>query len=254
MYFQKGSFQHDDNTVTIASFMYRPIRSPRGKRMTTRIELHIAGELLSDPTLTTSLQKQDDLQSQMNTMLAEYEDDYADAGFYRDDGDVTSMFLDSDHANSLTGNYLMYLNFAPGTNEEWCSRRSFTAGIANEFVDSVSDVVDYTDSIRRIGTAGPVKNWRIMPTTQPQCRWLALASTQKIIHMGSTVRLSGYALPPAPLAVGNNYLEHLTELQYTTPKVWGQLGGAFALYRTSWKYVYEFPFNNPLAPTIPITL
>lgn len=247
MYFKVGSYQHDDNTVTVASFNYRPVRSPRGRRMTTRVEFHVRGELLAAPNLTTNLQKQDDLNTKMLALEAAYSADYQDVGFYRDDGDVTSMFLQSAHSSSLTGNVLTYLNWAPGDDTEFCSKKTFQAGFFNEFVSSYSNVVDYQDTIQRIGTAGPIKSWRLYPTAYPQPRLLAYYSVQKVVHSGYAVSLLGYPTPPSPLASGWNYLEHFTTIAYTSPKKWGQ---GYAMYRTAWKYIYAFPYNNNLAPVI----
>lgn len=249
VYFKIGTYQHDDNTVTPASFIYRPLRTPRGKRHATRVELHVIGELLADPTLATSLEKQDDLTTKMLAMEAAYHDDYQDLGFYRDDDDVTSLFLDTNASNSLTGNNLDYLNWTPGDGTEYCSRKSFRAGWSNVFLDDYSDIIFYQDTIKRIGTAGPIKSWRLNVFGPATPRQHTQFSTQKLIHVGRCFRITTFPSPPSPLAFGANYLEHLTEIQHIGPNDWGQVGGAYTHYGVTWKYFYEFPFHNPLAPT-----
>lgn len=248
MYFKKGTYQHEANTVTLASFNYRPVRTPRGRRMTTRVEMHIVGELLADPTLSTDLQRQDDLNTKIAAMNTAYEADYEDVGFYRDDNDVTAHFIQSSNATSLTGNVLLYLNWAPGDDTEFCAKRSFQAGFYNEFVDAYSNVIDYVDSVKRIGRAGPIYQWRNYPTIPAQPRMTNLYSTQLIVHVGKATALIGHPTPPVPLASGANFLQHLSEVTYISPKRWGQ---GYAVYQTMWKYVYAFPFNNPLAPVTP---
>lgn len=249
MYWKYGSYQHPDNSVTLVKTVIRPKRSPRGRRFMTRVEIHCRGEVQANQTLTTAIDKQDDINTKMLAVEAAYSSDYQDAGFYRDDGDVTSHFLQNNHVATLTGNCVMYFHWEDSANEEFCSIRTFSFGIYAEFIDTYSGIYEYRDLILRRGTAGAVKRWRMMPNGVAIPRTLAPASIQTQIHMGKVVGLRGYIDPPPPLATGNFYLEDLTEIKRTGPLKFGY-PGAYGLFTTEWKYIYQFPQHVDLYPTV----
>ncbi len=249
MYFRYGTYQHADNSVALMSFLVRPQRTPRGRRMTSRVQMHCAGEVVIDQASLTPLQAQDDLHTKIAAIESAYSVDYQDAGFYRDDGDVTTHFISSSDVNNLTGNCVSYFNWTPGDNEQFATRRSFRFGIHADFLDAYSDIIDYTDTITKTGTGGPIRGWTRLPNGLSVPKQESLYSVQTIVHAGYSVRLSTWGSPPAPLATGVNYLEHLTQIKYTAPKKWGNVG-KWAVYKTEWKYFYAFPTNQNIFPIL----
>ena len=217
MYWKYGSYQHPDNSVSLVKTVIRPKRSPRGRRYATRVEIHCTGEVQADQTLTTAIQKQDDIHTKMLAVEAAYSSDYQDAGFYRDDGDVTTHFIQNAHPATLTGTGVLYFHWETSVEEEFVSLRTFRFAVFAEFIDTYSGIYEYRDTLAIRGTAGPIKRWRVMPSGLAVPRTLAPYSLQTQIHRGKAVGLSGWLSPPDPLATGNNYIEDLTEIKYTGP-------------------------------------
>jgi hypothetical protein len=242
VYFKYGAYQHEDNSVTMMNSSIRMMRSPRGRRAFSKVEFRCAGEVIVDPTLTTNTARQADLTTKMFEIEAAYSDDYKDAGFYQDDGTVTTHFIETNNANNMTGNVVDFFNWTPGTENEYCTIRSFQFGISAMFRDTYSGIFDYRDQITRIGNAGPVYQWRLSPTGLATARQYSAYSTQHHVHSGRAIGIYDYPLPPSPLASGTNYLGHLTKVQNIAPM---KYGGPFkyAMYTTTWEYHYVYPAN-----------
>ncbi len=249
MYFKYGDYKHADNSVAMAAFRQQPIRSSRGRRMLSRYTMECSGDLKVADGLTTPIQVQNDLNAKMADMEAAYSIDYQDAGFFRDNGTVTQHFFQNDAAANMTGNMVDYFAWMPGDGEQYAQIRSFRFSISCEFLDAYNNITDYTDTISKIGTAGPIREWVTMPNGVVLPRQVTVNSVQRFLHRGSATALATYPIPPSPLASGANYLEHLTQITYRSPKKYGGFA-RWAEYTTTWAYVYEFDTNQSIFPLL----
>lgn len=218
--------------------------------MFTRVTFSGHGNIVPDNTIADSddLDIQDDLNTKMSAVQDAFSLDYETIGFYRNDGDVTIHELDNNSSDNWTGNQLLDFRWIDSP-DEWVGTRNYRWAIYADLLDPYSGIVDYSDRVVKIGSAGPIKSWRNFPTGPSFGRELSEQSYQRVIHQGYAVALSGYVAAPSPLASGINYIEHLSQVGRKSPKKYsGTL--KYAMYTTYWKYVYCFDADTSILPVI----
>ena len=250
MYFQKGSTAFNDSTthsIMPLSFSIKPLRSPRGRRWAYRVSLQGIGDIFVDKTITNQNLQQVDIANKITALETAFYADYESVGFYTDSGTVTPHYINTNAGNNYTGTLLTYLNW---NNDEGCdfvTKKSFTFGFHVDFLDPWSGVYDWSDRIMKIGDAGSIIDWRVHPTAGPYYRVNSLYSAQRVVHRGYAIGINGYIDPPSPLYSRPYYLGHLTKIEKTTGKLFGNFG-AYAMFRTSWEYVYVLTADTNLYP------
>lgn len=250
MYFKKGLHSFEPGEVVLANVNYRPVRSPRGRRMFTRVTFSGYGNIVPDNSIPDSddLAIQDDLNSKMSAVQDAFSLDFESISFHRNDDDVTIHELDNNAADNWTGNQLADFRWVDSP-DEWIGTRNFKWSIYADLLDPYSGIVDYSDNVTKFGSGGPIKSWRNFPTGDPAGREVSEKSFQTIVHQGYAVALAGYVVPPSPLATGINYIEHLSKIGRRSPKKYsGTL--KYAMYTTYWRYVYRFAADTTALPVI----
>jgi hypothetical protein len=139
-------------------------------------------------------------------------------------------------------------NSPPAT--EYVHRRSFIAIVSGDrLASSGGGIVSWEESIRIIGTGGPVVIWKpaLFGPVQPQIT--QQQSSVIAIQQGSAVGLTDYPSIPSPL-----FDQTLLKARQTVPYDHASprlLGGSPLMFRTSWRYIYEAGAISPANPTLP---
>jgi hypothetical protein len=242
MYFKYGGYQHPDNEVHMVNFEVIPQYSERGEQWGITYRIHLSGEIIATG--------QSDINDAINTLVDAYDDNDKDAGLYHDDGSMTRHVLLQGDANNLTGNKIEYRSWPSKGPCEYATFRSFKIIIRATFRNVDSEILTYRESVRFIGTGGPMWRWIILPTGQPFQQQTADVTTQKIIQAGNVLALSGWPLayvqpPLLPL------FEHEERrlIHYHEPKWAGQ---TYIHYGISWVYYMEAPPGQSATPNLPI--
>lgn len=247
MYFQYGTYQHAPNEVSFANFRIFPVRSNNGIRIATNYEMHLTGELVVDPTLTTKDACQTDLTNKIHLLINAYKDDYKDAGFYQDNGIPTPHVLPNNHADNLTGNIVTQRNWPVADNNEYATTRTYSIGISATFKNAYSQIVNYDDTIQQRGDGGSIIRWYNKRTGAPGYQILANQSFVVYQHSGTMMALDAMPMPPMPLFARPYYLGDLTVIARTGPTRYAQ---GYRYYGVSWNYTYILPAPTPLVPTV----
>jgi hypothetical protein len=252
MYFKKGSTAFDDATkysIMPTSFSVRPLRSPRGRRWAYRATLQGTGDVFVDKTAATELAMQTDMISKVGTVESAFYEDYETVGFYLSDNTPTYHLINTDAANNYTGTLLSHFNWRVTDGADHVTHKTFDFGFYADFIDPYSGVYDWQDSMLKIGDGGQVYDWRLHPTLGSYYKLVALSSPVKFVQRGRAIGIHGYISPPLPW-YNRPYLQgHLTKIGRKLGQLMGQ-PLAYTLFITTWEYVYTFPTNVDLYPTI----
>ncbi|ANS03305.1 hypothetical protein [uncultured Mediterranean phage uvDeep-CGR2-KM19-C37] len=190
MYFKYGSYQHDDNTVTLASVSRQAIFSPRGRRQIMRERLQISGVIIASTQAT--------IKSAVDALEAAYADDGKDAGLYHDNDSVSSHFLDS--SASLGGvRVVSGPSYPKGDGAEYATGRDFTVVLEADFPESGEELTSFQETLRIVGTGGPrfaiVEVLNGLPQSQIVQQRTSVVATQS----GRSVGLTAYPFVPPPI-------------------------------------------------------
>jgi hypothetical protein len=231
MYFKYGTFQHDDNTVTLSSVSQRQIYSGRGRRQIERKRLQLSGVLIASTQAA--------IKTAIDELIAAYADDGKDAGLYHDDDSVSSHFLDS--SASLGGvRVVSGPSFPRGDGAEYATGRDFTIVLEADFPVSGEQLSSFQESLRIVGTGGPrfavVEVLNGLPQPQLVQQRTSVVATQS----GRAVALSAYPLVPPPIFPVFE-LQDRREIGQGSPTL---NGNEFVNFPVSW--VYHFHAPGPL--------
>lgn len=139
-------------------------------------------------------------------------------------------------------------NSPPAT--EYVHRRSFIAIVGGDRIaSSGGGIVSWEESVRIIGTGGPVVIWKpaLFGPVQPQI--VQQQSSVIAIQQGTAVGLTDYPTVPDPL-FDQTLLKSKSTVpyDYSSPRL---LGNSPLMFRVGWRYVYEAGAISPANPTLP---
>lgn len=149
-------------------------------------------------------------------------------------------------SNTLSGTRVSEFAWLRRDGAEYVNRRSWRAIITAEQLATNSGLVSWSESLRVIGTGGPVVVWQPTLFTPPVPQQTQLFSSHVAFQRGHAVGISDYPDAASPLFPG---------LLKSRPS-WQELGTPLQLgqtpygYRTNWFYVFEgLGFSG--VPTLP---
>jgi len=132
---------------------------------------------------------------------------------------------------------------------EYVHRRSFIAVVSGDrLAASGGGLVSWEQSVRIIGTGGPVVIWKpaLFGPVQPQIT--QQQSSVIAIQQGSAVGLTDYPYVPGPLYDATLLKSKSTvPFDYSSPRL---LGGSPLMFRVGWRYVYEAGAISPANPML----
>lgn len=254
MFFKFGAHQHPNNEVNLVNYEVIPQLSDRGRPETTRIRMHVIGEILVDQTLTTPTARQADLNTKITTLINAYSLANMDqnCGLYHNDGTITRHKLESSATNAanISGVRMVYRSWPKGDPAEYATMRSFYIILEAIYRDLESQLVSYSEKVHGIGTTGPRHSWTEHATGLPTREIINQRTVQTLIQEGYAIGFDGW---PAQFLYGSGplfpNLEQLNRRQITRSGP-NFMGRQFAYYRVDWRYVMESNFDTDPYPRI----
>lgn len=229
-----GTYQHATNEAALS--ITRDATRDEAGRITGFIERWtIQGELqgANASALTTS----------MGTLATVYSSTITGIALYQDGGTITDHVMLA--ADTVTGIQVVNPPHYPdGTRDQYVLRRNYVIVLEAEYATATTNIISFTESIRRIGNGGP----RIVaiPTLNGDVRFQqTLAATPvKIVQSGSAVGRFATPTPPAPL-LPDMMLNEDEEAGETSPKPRGNLDEGFPI---EWSYTFLLSAKVNLRP------
>lgn len=156
-----------------------------------------------------------------------------DIRLQHDGTDTAHVLLNSD---TLSGTRVSQFSWLRRDGAEYVNRRAWMAVITAEILARNSGLVSWNESVRVVGTGGPVIIWQPVLFGPPVPQQTQSQSSILAFQRGSAVGISGY--PDLPLPLFNVGL-------IKSRPTWNEAGSPLQLgqrpfgYRTNWLYVYE---------------
>lgn len=194
MQLRYGGYPFDDNEVSIQIFRRR-IYSQRGRQVFTRHTFIITGV------------KQADTAAELTSKLAALElaclQDGADLRFYDNDGAPTAHgLISSGTINGVqTVGPVQYPGANPGVwgmQTEYVNKRTYRVIFQADYVGA-DDLVEYQESITKIGTGGPQIIWQESLSGAPQFQQVKAQTKCLLIQQGYAIGLLSRPEPSTPL-------------------------------------------------------
>lgn len=193
MFFTYGSYRHPDNEVKLLSYLSRSLYSPRGKRWMRVVEMHIQIEVVLDiGTIYTTATAQAFLKDRINEIITAYDQNYADATFYHDDGTPTPHKLTN--ANSISGVCVSHRSWPKGDPPEYATTRTAYLKLYAEYLDIDSEIWSWEERCINIGNGAPRWEMQELVVGYPTPVYLTQRTRQRVIQIGSAVGIEGYPL------------------------------------------------------------
>lgn len=229
MQFVTNLFAHAFNEVTIAQSM-RSTYSERGFRTMLTRTLDITGEILDEGVSAIT--------TRINAIETYYPGLLTSAALYDDDGNLTAHLL-TDDADCFGGIRVMQISYPNGDGAEYVNGRKFSISLEADFIDrSGGELVEWQQTIRRVGTGGPRFAMQEVLEGPPVRQITNKRTIQTVSQSGSAKGLTGYPLAfvPKPVLPNAEYPDRreLTEGPYE----WK--GTRKFNFQYNWSYYMEF--------------
>lgn len=239
-----GNYSFADGECAMVNFSASPKLTPRNVRRSTVVTMHCAGEFCFPGEVT-----QGQIKTKIEGAKAALDEDYKDLILLHNDGTTESPYkLINDDPQNATGNIVVKHSWPSNVPEDYATTKQFEFAVEAEFYNPNVTLLDYSQSIEVIGTAGPVTNWSRLLNGQWQRKIVHLSSTKMIYQTGYAVGFLSYPAPSPPLL--NAFYEHEQHrrIKRTGPSLfWGRPYE----YMISWSYVFETPLEFTPANAYP---
>lgn len=242
-YFKYGTHTHDQGEVLLSRFYIRPNYSKRGKRYSLTKTMHLEGVLQADT--------QSALITKINTLISAYSTNDLHAGLYDNTGSLTPHYLDPNDANALSPVRVISRSWPTGDPTQLANRRTYSIVLAQDVVDTESQILFYYDSVNYYGTGGARYRVREYPTGAPSITQVNQYTAQRIVQSGYAVGLDAYVAHYGPMFSPPTAYE-LTDMRRFMLATPSYKGKDSIEYPSSW--TYHFVAGTDLSSTPPILL
>lgn len=239
---QYNGYTHPENEVNLAAFLIRTIFTSRHRRAAVRYEAHLQGEILIDPTDTTTELAQAKIATRVAEIINAYSYDGGDYFLLDNQGNPTRHSLIS--ADSISGVRVEQRSYPKGDPAEWATARSFYIVLSAEYVEADSQLASWREQVRVVGTGGPEWAMNQMRLGLPRPQLISNFTPVTILQQGEAVGLQGYPIPPGPLFPA---WEHVNLRQFT-PTSPDSYPNGFLNFPTHWAYVHTTPMYTEAWP------
>lgn len=244
MIVQYGDYSFNNGECSLVNFSAKAIRGINSVKHRTVVTAQCAGEFCF-----SGAYNQDTIKNRIVAARAAFAEDYQDFKVLHNDGTTESPYvLINNHSQNVTGNVVLYESWPGNEPEDYASTKQFAFGIKAEFINPESTLLDFKQNLRITGTAGPVKRWSRLTGATWQVRQVHASSTKSIIQTGYAIAFGAYPMAATPVLP--EIYEHLERrvisqegpsLYYARPDV----------YKKTWRYVFETPFEFTWTPNYP---
>lgn len=246
MYVKVGNFQFAPHEATFSGVEIKSDHTPRGLRSTVTITMHVEGEICV-PSSVPPGQEQQHITNRLAQIISATSQDFVDVGLYHDDGTPTVHYLPNNDPYNLSGNQFIYWRWPETKEGEYITGRRFAFGVRAVVQHSYSEILEYQDNLRFIGSGGPEYEWRKSPVYGYYPVLVSPSSMQTVMHYGRAVGVSVRPSAPSPFFLPPFERSRSRVIEKQGFK---RLGQSYMFPETKWSYVYDLPVPNTLiAPT-----
>lgn len=244
MRFRYGSYTHRENEAHLMAFFVRPTMNRRGRRISSKYEMHVQIELVL-PSSVDSTDKdacQAWFTSEIQTLVRVYGENGKDAYFLQDDGTPTSHSLMS--GPSISGVTVHQRSWPRGDGAEYATTRTGYIVLRAEYVELDSPLWSYQELVTNVGSGGPRWELHSRVVGDPVDFILSQRTPQYVTQVGRAVGVLGYPLAyMIPLYAPK--FEH-TDRRIVAPGSPEFFGNGYMLYPLNWAFHFEFkrPTNS----------
>lgn len=245
MYLKYGTYQFPAGGAEVRTDTDY-VRSQNGRRVRKRLGVNVRSKLLADG--------QTALAAAESACRAALEVQYQDLILFRGDGVASSVALLNQPSRSGV-QIVRGPNFGEAMSPEFVKTRTvdFRAEAEYDLPGSAGLVIEFRQTVQRVGNGGPSRLWRIpiWPAGASIRQQTKPESMVTYTQVGTAVGYDAYPAPPA-LVFPANFL--VNEADAVT-KEWPEpIGQGFVNYRVSWNYRFEIAgdqLGNLLAMGVP---
>lgn len=238
-----GSYTHsveNGNAVNLARMEILPRYTDRGKKISALHRLHIHGVLLAD--------NQADIGTKIGQLIDAYAENGQDWILWHSDGSTQSRHrLLQGHAAALSDVQVERRDWPVGDPAEYATGRTFSIIMRQEMADAESEILEYWEEIRYIGTGGYERKFVRFPTLPPIIQNTHVYSGVTMIQRGKVVALDGYPLPYVPASYAPGFLTR-TDLNFIKPTLHGK---RYTHYGVEWTYTHRLDGYYQFYPSTP---
>ena len=229
-----GGHTLEDDEVTLVSVSKRPHYSPRNRRLSRTITMHVVGEILgttSDAIITKI--------AAIENALREDNRDFR----LTINGTLAHQLINS--GDCISGIRVIAADFPRGEPDELATVRTFSFALEATYDAVNDDLVSWHESIEKVGTGGP--RFFIVETADysPFAAITTLRSVVSFHQTGEAVGYANYPAPPTPVISvpsGGTIVGELEPVRKITHISGQQMGNALRFFTTRWSYTM---FNDP---------
>lgn len=236
MYFQYGSYRHDEGEVELANMTRQLIRSRRGQVQFIRHGWTIRGEKLAS--------SQSQLLAKLAQLEAAYSVDNRDAGLYTAGG-TRFHYLPS--AGAVGGVQVIGgVNYPIGRGAEGGTYRTYEIQLQADYPVLQTTLLEFRETLEFIGNCGPEYVYTELPEGPPRRQIVRQQTLQQVLQSGTAIGFYSYPSIPDPL--WPSLLDSRpARNQFVGPEV---NNGDSHSFGVSWSYSFTSPVPLNGRPTV----
>ena len=226
MYFKYGSYSHAASEAEVR-LTTQNLYSRRGDRSTIRKTLNVTGSLIAttEATMTTAIAALEDAYSQ----------DGQTGGLYQTDDTLVRDHSIEQNADTIGKVRVVSLSLPQGSGVYSTNRQFAVTLQADYFVPGASNILEFNETIRMIGTGGPRRVVIPLIDGAPMVQYPQLVTAVYAVQSGRSLGLKGYVLPNS-IAYPQHEEVHRRERTKGDPEY---IDGTYTNYPFAWTYYFS---------------
>lgn len=235
-----GAYQHAGKTVT-PRIESEVLETPRGQTYAIRQTVTVEGTLVGDDA--------EDVAEQVEELIAAYATPGQDLLWtFPDDSGVPELTLRN---SACVGGVRVIQppSFVAGEGPEYSNYRKYVLTVQGDVRltgASFPTIWEYSQTLSRVGTTGPVVVFQPTKYTRPLPVRTRAFSLQTVTQTGTIAGTLGYLLPATPIWPAALKHESATVSEDAAPRQW--INGVGVGWARSWTYTFESATPLPGAP------
>jgi len=241
-----GDYDHPAGEVYPKRIETKPMLSKQNIRYATMWRFEVGGNFVNNSPneLTYS-----DISQRISTMDTAYRTDYKNCGFRDPSSALTPHWMNTNSIDNLSGNRILSRSWDGIHPTEYANTRSFSVAIGAVFKDSYSSILEFSESVKKIGDGGPKFTLHNLWNRNPYKH--VTHAYSKVIHIqsGTIVGLNTWPTPPAPYWPQEEQTWKRSITQHA-PRTHGHPYQRVTHFRVDYQYIFERPSAGafPLNP------
>jgi len=226
VYFKYGNYTHAASEASVR-LTTQNVYSRRGIHHRTRKVLTVGGSLVatSEATMTTAIA----------ALETAYSEDGHTGGLYQTDGTLVDEHSIEQNQYTIGKVRVSSLGWPQGGGVYATNREFLVTLEAEYFEPGTSNILEFNETLRHIGTGGPRRVVIPLIDGAPQIQYPQLVTAQYAIQSGRSLGLQGYVLPNK-IAYPSHEEVHRRDIAMTDPEY---VNGTYLNYPMTWTYYFS---------------